>query len=145
MPLTLAITNYLSVVTLALNSAVGRYLTVALERGNEAEANRIFNTSFTGIVCLACVVTAIRSNGRHIDRLLNVPAGYASQARWLMACTLPVLTDGNRDAVGVASFCRNRFDLSNSVSIGSILLRTAVVVAAFQLFAPSRGRLESDT
>src|SRR6478672_7338267 len=51
-PLASTLTSYMSLITLGLNSAVGRSLTIALEREDHAQANRIFNTSLWGSLVL---------------------------------------------------------------------------------------------
>src|SRR5262249_24646763 len=47
-PLASSITSYMALITLALNSAVSRYLTIAIEQQDHERANLIFNTSFWG-------------------------------------------------------------------------------------------------
>src|SRR2546425_10565905 len=47
-PLASTLTSYMSLITLGLNAAVGRSLTIALEQGDDERANRIFNTSLWG-------------------------------------------------------------------------------------------------
>jgi transcriptional antiterminator RfaH len=44
--------SYMALITLGLNSAVGRYLTIALEHENPSRANLIFKTSFWGSIAL---------------------------------------------------------------------------------------------
>src|SRR5262249_42087396 len=52
-PLASMLTSYMGVVTFSLDIAVARYLTLALERKNDAEANVIFNVAFWGNVAIA--------------------------------------------------------------------------------------------
>src|SRR6476660_7406110 len=51
-PLASTLTSYMSLITLGLNAAVGRSLTIALERGEDERANGIFNTSLWGSLAL---------------------------------------------------------------------------------------------
>src|SRR3954466_14429458 len=44
-PLASSLTSYMALITLGLNSAVSRYLTIALEQEDHRKANLIFNTS----------------------------------------------------------------------------------------------------
>src|SRR3974390_495653 len=45
-PLASTLTSYMGVVTFSLDASVARYLTISLERKNDAEANVIFNVAF---------------------------------------------------------------------------------------------------
>src|SRR5690242_21751914 len=54
-PLSTSLTGYMALITLALNSAVSRYLTIALEKEDHARANSIFNTSFWGSLVLTAI------------------------------------------------------------------------------------------
>src|SRR3972149_722346 len=52
-PLVTQIVTYLEVITVGLNAAVGRYITIAIEAREEDAANRYLNPSFFGIVFAA--------------------------------------------------------------------------------------------
>ncbi|MHB9131494.1 MAG: lipopolysaccharide biosynthesis protein [Armatimonadota bacterium] len=138
------LTGYLGLFTMALNSAVGRYLTIALTRQNEEEANRYFNTSLFGTLLL-CGILLGPSIGFawHIDHVINVPAGLeVLQVRVLFLCTLAVFllaTIGT--PFEVSSFCCNRFDLRNMVAIGGTLFRIALVVTLFTFTIPSLAKV----
>src|SRR5579859_1629721 len=85
-PLASTITSYMALITLGLNSAVGRYLTIALEQGNQVKANRIFNTSFWGSLALTAILSVPVAFGiAHADQIIRVPPGLVSQTRWLFA------------------------------------------------------------
>src|SRR5437588_1225954 len=80
-PLASSLTAYMALITLGLNSAVGRYLTIALEQEDHRKANLIFNTSFWGSVALTAFLVAPAAFGViYLDRLINVPPGFAAQA-----------------------------------------------------------------
>ena len=55
-PLATMIVGYLAVVTVGLNAAVGRNLTIAVEAGQHDKANRVFNTSLWGGIVLSAVL-----------------------------------------------------------------------------------------
>src|ERR1051326_6843404 len=81
-PLSTSLTSYMALITLALNSAVGRYLTIALEREDHQRANRIFNTSFWGSIALTAVLLVLAVLGViYLDRLIKIPAGFDAEAR----------------------------------------------------------------
>src|SRR5690242_20527531 len=51
-PLTSVITSYMTLITVGLESAVGRFETLALSRGEHENANQIFNVALWGNVAL---------------------------------------------------------------------------------------------
>ena len=57
-PLASSLTAYMALITLGLNPAVGRYLTIALEQEDHHKANLIFNTSFWGSLALTAFLHA---------------------------------------------------------------------------------------
>lgn len=137
-PLITTMTNYMGIVTLGLNAAVGRFITLAAEQGDHPRANRVFNTSLFGSVLLVLVLMppALWA-ALNVERLLRVPPAYVTQARWLALATVAAfLLNQIKTAFDVSTFCRNRFDLRNLVSIGESLTRVAVVVTFFSLAPP---------
>jgi membrane protein EpsK len=137
-PLIVQVTGYLAILTLALNSAVGRWITIAIERREYDEANRYFNASFFGSLFLIAVLAAPAGfAASHVPRLISVPAGQELQARWLMGCAVTVFfLDALLTPFGVATYCTNRFDLQNLVVITDRIVPIGVVVVLFSLFTP---------
>jgi membrane protein EpsK len=138
-PLASSITSYMALITLGLNSAVGRYLTIALEQHDHRRANLIFNTSLWGSVGLTAVLLVPATLGMiYLDRLIRVPPGFESQARWLFAgTTAAFLLNEIKTPFDVSSFCRNRFELRNLVAVGEVLSRVGLVIILFYAIAPS--------
>jgi membrane protein EpsK len=137
-PLATTVTSYMGLFTTALNAAVGRYLTMALDRNDCAEANRIFNTSFwgTAAVLLILLGPAVWLTSK-VRFFFNVPPGYDDQFVWLFICTIGMFFFTTlASPFGVATFCRNRFDLSNAVAIVSTVVRVAAILILFNLCVP---------
>lgn len=137
-PLAMTVTSYLQLLTIALNGAVGRYLTIAMERKDIEDANRIFNTSLVGSILIILVVLGpMFWLSMHAYWFFNVPPGYEQQFSWLFLCTVGMfLPTTLSSAFSLSSFCRNRFDILNTVNIVSNLTRVLAVVILFRIFAP---------
>lgn len=137
-PLVMTITSYLGLATLTLNGAVGRFMTIALERKDAKEANEIFNTALFGNILIIGLlfVPAVLASWQ-ASKFLNVPTGSETALAWLFFCIICsfFLTTLN-SSFSLSSFCRNRFDLSNAVGILSNLVRVGTVVALFTWFKP---------
>jgi membrane protein EpsK len=124
--------------TTALNSAVGRFMTMALDRHDNDEANRIFNTSFWGSAgILLFLLGPCLWLFFHSTSFFSVPIGMERDFMWLALTALGMfcLTTLS-SAFSVTSFCRNRFDLSNFVNITNTMVRISLIVLLFHLFAP---------
>src|SRR5436190_6211108 len=105
-PLASAVTSYMALITLGLNSAVGRYLTIALEQEDHHKANLIFNTSFWGSLALTAFLVLPAAFGIvYLDWLIKVPAGYGAEARWLfVGATAAFLLNEIQAPFDVSSF-----------------------------------------
>ncbi|HTA29155.1 MAG TPA: oligosaccharide flippase family protein, partial [Candidatus Cybelea sp.] len=137
-PLSSAITSYMALITLGLNSAVGRYLTIALEHRDQRRSMLIFNTSLWGCVALTALLLAPAALGIvYLDRLVRLPSGFEVPARWLFAAAAAAfLLNEIKTPFDVSSFCRNRFDLRNIVATGEVLGRVGLVVLLFCFVSP---------
>lgn len=138
-PLVSQVVSYLSLLTLSLNSTVGRYLTISLERGDVEAANRYFNTSVfgslfaSGVLLVPGILISLRP-----DSILYIPTQHLTSTRWLVSTTVGAFIVGLIiSPFEVASFCRNRFDLRNLVSVSAVLVRVGVVLVLFSLLGAS--------
>ncbi len=137
-PLATTVTTYLAIFTLALNSAVGRFMTIALDRNDHAEANRIFNTSFWGSAGILLILAApCLWLSFHANWFFTVPKGNEKDFAWLFLAAVGMffLTTLS-SAFSITSFCRNRFDLSNAVQIINTVARIAIIVLLFSFCVP---------
>lgn len=137
-PLANSLTSYLSLVSLSLNGAAGRFLTIDLENGDTVSANRTFNTVLMGSgalvgLALPIVFTLVLN----VQRWFDIPKGQESYAQWLFAATLGAyLLTMVQSSFSVSSWARNRFDLRNMVIATHHLVRVGIVVAVFALMRP---------
>jgi O-antigen/teichoic acid export membrane protein len=132
-PLASAITSYMALITLGLNAAVGRSLTIALEHGDHDQANRIFNTSLWGSLALCAGLLIPTGLGLvFLESIVRVPAGFQTEARWLFAgIAAAFLLNEIKTPFDISWYCRNRFDLRNLVATGEVLTRSGLVVLLF--------------
>ena len=137
-PLATTLSSFLTVGTLVVNAAVARFITVAMGRGDVQAAGRYFTTSLVsglGVVGVLIVPGILVS--LYPEAFLRLPPGYEGQTRWLLACTVGVvLVSVMSSPLGVATFCRNRFDIRNAIASLATLARVGLVVVAFSLVPP---------
>jgi membrane protein EpsK len=132
-PLASTITSYMSLITLGLNAAVGRSLTIAMEQEDHKQANRIFNTSLWGGLALCAALLIPTGLGLvFLESIVRVPTGYESETRWLFAgIAAAFLLNEIKMPFEVSWYCRNRFDLRNLIATGEVLTRVGLVVLLF--------------
>ena len=137
-PLANGITSYLALFTMAITSAVGRSMTMALDQGESDEANRIFNTSFwstAGILLVLLVPTVWLSF--HASSFFNVPPGADGDFSWLMLAVAGAFFVSTLSfPFGISAFAHNRFDILSALNIVNTVARVLVIVALFNLFRP---------
>lgn len=133
-----ALVAYAGIITTSLDVSISRFLAIDLNQGNNAGANRTFNTAL-GLSLAACgillpllgIVTFL------FPLLFNVPPGLALATQFLLASvgvtTLAAILSGS---FGVASLITHRFDLRNIVRSLTSLSRAGLVALCF-LFWPA--------
>lgn len=137
-PLANSLTSYLSLITLSLNGAAGRFLTIDLERGDTVSANRTFNTVLMGnLGLMTLLLPLVILFVLNVQRLFDIPTDQGTSAQWLFAMTLVAyLITMVQSSFSVSSWARNRFDLRNMVIAIHHLARVGIVVAMFSLARP---------
>ncbi len=137
-PLATTVTSYMGLLTIALNSAVGRFMTIALDRQDITTANLVFNTSFWGTMGVLIILLApalwLSLNAQFF---FNAPPGYEDQFFYLFILTVGVFyLTSLRAPFGITAFCHNRFDLSNAVRITETVVRVIAILLLFNLCFP---------
>jgi len=137
-PLTSMVTSYMTLITVGLDSAVARSLTMALERKDDENANRIFNVALWGNLALSALLLIPAALAiAYVDHILRIPSGYETATRWLFAGTIAAfILNQVKIPFGVSTFCRNRLDLQNLVAACETLARVGLVVCLFCFFTP---------
>jgi membrane protein EpsK len=137
-PLVMTVTSYMGLFTVSLNGAVGRFITIALDRQDYDEANRVFNTSFWGtLAILLLLLGPWLWCCFHGELFFNLPSGYERQFSWLFVCAMTVFfMTALGSSFSVSSFCMNRFDLDNLVGTVSTIIRVCSILLMFNLFEP---------
>ncbi len=136
-PLALSVTAYVSLVTLALNGAVSRYLVIALHKNDSDEANRIFNTAFWSLALVSVILVPLSGVFAWLTpKIFNVPIHLTTQVQGLFFLALFSFIVSVFSAVfSVSTFVYNRLDLRNLIDIGNILVRTVLIVLFFVLLS----------
>ncbi|MCB0163497.1 MAG: hypothetical protein KDI79_04670 [Anaerolineae bacterium] len=132
-PLVFSVIRHLSIGTEGLNVSIGRFLAIDLNRLDETEANRTFNTAFfISVTAVSIFAPFILASTWWFPVFFQVPVGLENQARILFGClamhSLLTVLGSN---FGVSSVILHRFDLRNLIKILAFVVRIGLVVALF--------------
>jgi len=131
LPVLYAVMAFTPLATVVLTGGIGRYITEAYAKGDDAGVTRICSTMFP-ILSAAGVVFLVAGwlFAWKIDWVLNIPPDRVWDAQVMMA--LLILTAALRlpaAPFAVGFFVRQRFILQNLINIGATLFRIAVLFA----------------
>jgi membrane protein EpsK len=129
---------YAAIISTSLDTSINRFLAIDLNQGNEAGANRTFNTALA-LSLSACAILLLPAGivTYFFPVLFKVPAGLELATQFLFASvgvtTLAAMLSGT---FGAASLIMHRFELRNIVRSLTSLSRVGVVALCF-LFWPA--------
>jgi membrane protein EpsK len=127
---------YGALVGTSLNVSTTRFLAIDLNQGDEASANRTFNTALV-ISIIACSALAVPVGilTYFLPALFNVPVGLERATQFLFAsvCAAFIVTILSSN-FGVASVIRHRFDLRNIVNSLTMLTRVGIIALCFTVW-----------
>jgi O-antigen/teichoic acid export membrane protein len=137
-PLATSITGYVAIVVQSLNTAVTRFLTIDLQRGDYAAANRTFNTSLFGLTAvILLMIPVVLVVAYFVPSIFNVPAGQEAGAILLfLGVSASFLIRAWSGNFTVQLFAYNRLDLQNLVNFTNLIVQTGLIVLLFTLFGP---------
>lgn len=128
--------QYATIVTSALNSMAGRFISVEYHRGNIKKATTLFNSVFIADLFLAAVMlVASAVITLYVDVLLNVPAELVTSVKITFALTFAAYIVSIVTAIfTTAPFVKNRLEINSIRNIISNLIKVAMIVGLFALF-----------
>jgi O-antigen/teichoic acid export membrane protein len=138
-PLATSLNGYVGLLTQSLNTAIGRYLTLDIQRKNYSDANKTFNTAFFGISGIILIVFPIVLVFSFlVPTIFNIPEGEELGAQFLFLGTMSAFLirswSGN---FTLSLFANNRLDLLNLVNILNVGMQVFLIVIFFSFFKPS--------
>ncbi len=119
LPMSLAISHYIGVVTGSLTSALTRYYTVAEQSGNSEEANKFLNVTLIVIIAIMILlIIPIYFLISNLDELFNISDILIKSAKLLLTFTVVSFFLSLFSIVfSIPLYSLNRLDLLNTVKI----------------------------
>ena len=130
--------EYAQLITVALNSMAGRFITIKLHQKNEKEANKYFTSVFFANLFLAIVLTIVFSFVIvFLDKLLNISAGLVIDIKilWILIFA-NFIVSLFASIFSVSTFVANRLDKTAISNIRGILIKAIILVVCYTFFKP---------
>ena len=138
-PIAGVMTQYVSIITQSISSAVGRFLTIALQRDDIQDANRVMNTAFFSYLAVALVqVPVFGLIIYYANSIFNIPEALYRDAILLLICSaISFLINLVSSVFSVPIYANNRLDISRSVDVASQIVRIAGIIILFVIYGPA--------
>lgn len=126
-------TNYITIITAALNSMASRFIVIELHKDNNEEANKYFNSALmantiSALVIMLCTVFLIPNLGSIINVSENLlPDAKATFFLSFLAFSLSLSTS----VFSVVYYAKNRLDIGAWRTVESNVLRAVLLVVTF--------------
>lgn len=125
--------SYATIITSALNSMSGRFISIAYHRGDKDKASRFFSSVLVADLIIAAVMLVLTSIlTLYIDKILDVPANLVTDVKITFAITFLTFVISVITAIfTTATYVKNRIDINSIRDIASNLIKISIVVALF--------------
>lgn len=131
--------SYAQVITVALNSMAGRFITISLYKKDNKSVNKYFTSvAITNIFITILMTIPATLIVLFMNKMVHVPASILDDVRLLWTFIfLNFLISILGSIFEVATFARNRLDLESIRKIESNVLKVVILLVAFYFFKPS--------
>ncbi|MCR8746798.1 oligosaccharide flippase family protein [Romboutsia lituseburensis] len=130
--------TYATLVTIALNSMSGRFITIAIHKNDYKLANKYYNAVFGGnlIITIVLIIPSILTIAK-LDSLINIPLNLITDVKILfsilfinffIATALPNWS--------TAMFATNKIHINSIRGVESNLIKVILILISFLLFKP---------
>lgn len=128
-------TNYITIITSALNSMASRFIIIELHKNNDEEVNRYFNSVLisNSIIALLIMLPSLFFIF-NIDKFLNISPNLIYDTKWTFLIIFLNFTLGLVTSVfGVVYYAKNRLELGALRSLEGNLMRIPIIIVMFNL------------
>lgn len=129
------IINYATLVTVALNSVAGRFITIEVHRDNMKKANEYYTSTLVANLALSCILLLIFAVVTlHLNNILNIPYELLSDIKSLfMLSAINLIVSILTTVFTVSTFITNKLYLSSIANLIGVMMRALVLLILFIL------------
>jgi len=137
-PLAMFFSAYINIIIQSLNSAINRFLLIAIQKDDTLEANRVFNTSLIIMLLFIALQSIIMSIVIiNLSYIINIPIGLERDAFWLFLLTFIGFSISLlRGVFATTLFAYNRLDILRLIDIIQIISRALIIILLFSIDTP---------
>ena len=130
------IIGYTTIITIALNSMAGRFITIKYQEGKVDEANKYFSSVFFSNVVLSIVVALVLLVFLfNLESFFDIPQHLIIDVKALFSLSvLTTIIALLTNVFSVATFIKNRLELSSIRQIIGNILRALLIILLFGYF-----------
>lgn len=130
--------QYATIITSALNSMSGRFISIAYHKGDKEKASRLFSSVLVADLFLAGVMLLLTSLVTfYLDVFLDIPEHLISSVKITFGISFMTFVISVVTAIfTTATFVKNRIDINSVRDIISNLLKIVLVVLMFTFLPP---------
>lgn len=128
--------NYMTLVTIALNSMASRFISIKIHQEKYEDATKYFNSVLMGnIVVLAVLIIPSILCVRYLESFLNISPQIVNDVKVLFALTfITFFISIISSTFSVATYVKNRLDLAAGRDIMATIVKALVLIVAFGVF-----------
>lgn len=131
--------NYAQIITVALNSMAGRFITISISKNDDYSTNKYFTTVVISNILLSILMIIPMSFIIiNLNNIINIPQNILLDVKLLYIIVfLNFIINILGSTYSVATFSQNRLDLSSWITIKANLIRVIFLFTLFILLKPS--------
>ena len=131
--------GYTSIITTAIGSMAGRFITMRLYKDDYEGASYYFNSVLLANIVLSALFTILSIiTICYLPQILNIPDYLLTDVRWLFIFTvLSMLLGLSTGILGCGCMIKNKIDVNVSRSLVQNAVRVGLILLLFFLFKPS--------
>ncbi len=125
--------GYASLLTIALNSVAGRFITVAYHQGDKKKADQYFSSTLSANVVLVIILSVVAIPLiLNLSQVIKISPHLVGDVKWLFFFVyLNFVVSALSTVLSVATFVKNKLYLSNLANIAYSLVRIVTIVLCF--------------
>lgn len=130
--------SYATIVTIALNSMASRFITIAIHRKEEKKANEYFSSVFISNIIMSIVILILLILMiLNLNKILNIPEYLSTDVKITFTLVfINFIISLLSTVFNVATFVKNRIDLSSIQHIVGNILKIFAIIILFSVFKP---------
>ena len=129
LPLLLSLLKYFNLLSGALTTAVGRFLTLSIQKNDYKSANEYYCSAICGVGLIGGLLLIVTvSILPWLENIITIPQGYETQTKGLLVLiVISVVLHVLGTVFNVGFFANHRFDLQNTVKIVANICRVLCI------------------